>query len=108
MVFIEFYAFSKVDDPGVISIKVRITVSTLSTSPYCLMSILLYSVPLTTKITILSYNEATAQRINAVIRSPPLGTMYENSIRNETLTLNFSIPIANIRKIKPPKCSFLT
>ena len=106
MVFIKFYALSKVDDPGVISIKVKITVSTLSTSP-CLMSILLYSVPLTTKINILSYNEATAQRINAVIRPPPLRTMYANSDRKETLTSNFSATIANTRKIKPPKCSFL-
>ena len=72
------------------------------------MSIILSLAPRTTQITILSYNEATAQRINAVRRPPPLGTMSENSIRNETLTLNFSIPIANIRKIKPPKCSFLT
>ena len=106
--FIKFYALSKVDDPGVISIKVKITVSILSTSPYCLMSILLYSVPLTTKITILSYNEATAQRINAVIRPPPLRTMYENSNRKKTLTSNFSGTIANTRKIKPPKCSCLT
>ena len=98
MVFIKFYAFSKVDDPGVISIKVKITVSTLSTLPYCLMSILLYSVPLTTKITILSYNEATAQRINAVIRPPPLRTMYENSNRKETLTSNFSANIAKYKK----------
>ena len=108
MVFIKFYALSKVDDPGVISIKVRITVSTLSTSPYCLMSILLYSVPLTTKKTILSYNEATAQRINAVIRPTPLRTMYETSNRKETLTSNFSATIANTRKIKPTKCSCLT
>ena len=108
MVFIKFYAFSKVDGPGVISVKVTITVSTLSTSPYCLMSILLYSVPLTTKITILSRDEMTAQRINAVIQPPPLRTMYENSNREETLTSNFSATIANTRKTKPPKCSYLT
>ena len=70
------------------------------------MSIILSLVPLTTKITILSYNEANAQRINAVIRPPPLRTMYENSNRNETLTLNFSIPIANIRKIKHQNVTF--
>ena len=81
MVFIKFHAFSKVDGPGVISVKVKITVSTLSTSPYCLMSILLYSVPLTTKIIILSRNETTAQRFIAVIRPPPLRTIYENSNR---------------------------
>ena len=38
----------------------------LGTSPYGLMSILLSLVPFTTKITILSCYEATAQRINAV------------------------------------------
>ena len=108
MVFIKFYALSKVDHPGVIYIKVKITVSTLSTSPYCLMSILLFSVPLTTKITILSYNEATAQRINAVIRRQPLRTMYENSNRKKTLTSNFSATIASTREIKPLKCSCLT
>ena len=75
MVFIKFYALSKVDDPGVISMNLKITVSTSSTSPYCLMSILLYSAPRTTKITILSCYEAAAQRINAVIRPPPLRTV---------------------------------
>ena len=99
MVFIKFCALSKVDDPGVISIKVKITVSTLSTSPYCLMSILLYSVPLTTKITILSYNEATAQRINAVIRPQPLRNMYENSNRKKTLTSNFSATLLTQEKL---------
>ena len=72
------------------------------------MSIILSLAPLTTKTTILTYNEATAQRINAVIRPPPLRTMYENSNRKETLTSNFPATIANTRKIKPPKCSCLT
>ena len=88
--------------------KVKITVITSSTSPYCLMSILLYSAPLIIKIAILSCYEATAQCINAMIRPPPPRTMYENFIRKETLTSDFSISISNIRKIKPPKRSYLT
>ena len=65
-------------------------------------------VPLTTRITILSYYEAAAQRINAVRRPPPPKFMLENSNRDTILTLNFSIHIVNIRKIKPRKCLFLT
>ena len=50
------------------------------------MSIILSLAPRTTKITILSCMEAAAQRNNAVIRPPPLRTMYENFNRKETLT----------------------
>ena len=72
------------------------------------MSIILSLVPWTTKIIILSCYEMAAKRINAVRRPPPHKPMLENSNRNETLTLNFPKPIANIRKIKPPKSPFLT
>ena len=72
------------------------------------MSIILSLVKRTTKITIGSCYEAAAQRNNAIRRPQPPKPMLENSNRNETLTLNFSKPIANIRKIKPLECPFLT
>ena len=71
MVFIKFYFISKVEYPEVISIKLKITISTSSTSHYCLMSILLSLVKRTTKITIRCCYEAAAQRINAIRRPPP-------------------------------------
>ena len=70
------------------------------------MSKILSLVPLKTKITILSGYEAAAQRINTLKPPPPPKPMKKNSNRNETLKLNFSIPIANIRKHKPRKSPF--
>ena len=71
MVVIEFHFISKVEYPEVISIKVKITISTSSTSHYCLMSKISSLVKRTTKITIRSCYEAAAQRINAIKRPPP-------------------------------------
>ena len=60
--------------------KVKITISTSSTSHYCLMSIILSIVKRTTKKNIRSCFEAAAKRTNAVTRPPPPKPMYENSI----------------------------
>ena len=88
-----------------ISMKAKKTVTTSSTSPYCLMSILLPFVPATTTIIILSQCEAILQRAIAVRGRPPLpGTLLESFNQKETLTFNFSITIVKMRKVEPNKC----
>ena len=77
MMLINFYAISKVDDPGVMSMKVKKYSEYLKylASFVNFKKIVFRPVLATTKITILSCYEATAQRYNAVTRPPPPRTI---------------------------------
>ena len=82
------YFIKKVDYSGVIPLTVKITVTTSSTSPHCLMSTLLSIVLLTTKVTILSFVGAAPQGVYAVKLQPPPRTIDESLLVMKLYHLN--------------------